>query len=540
MLATETRRSLKDSAVIFAVLAALVAGIAGTDQDAYLAPALEVFLLLYAAFMGWSLFERERQENAGEYMLSLPISRGRLLLLKILPRLLCASLALLLYLLLHRSWHMPSFLPPADFSILYAGFFLLAIAFSVSLRNFLSAFFIVCLLLVGQALLVRLLDPGRELGSAILQSSLAILAFPLFFILLFHGYDVRPAAHFNRKFMPGLLAISAIIAGCLLLTAPPQWNNLQLTRGGLLLKNSCRRSEIDLAAGRRRLDGCLVALRESADGGVLFAMTRQHLAEGGCIETALVRLDLKTGERKTLYRVAKGWSTAPGYPGEVGAERGGVYSLFLQNAQTEKAMILQVAGENVREIPIAGNFFDADIRYVLYQDGGRLVLYSEPRLYRLDTEGRTSDLANSKSLCVWQDKVLLFEPQGMRLCRVGQELVPLRQWRGNFLKSPRRIGGYESRSAVYHEGQRYFWMDLEKQEELPLPVKSPPYTYQQSGESFYVIFANDGSFTIRQIQDGRERETTWAPGFQPAGIRVSPFGLLAFRRQEVRVYPFGK
>ncbi len=72
MLAIETKRIVKDAAVIFVVLAAIVAGIIATDQDIYLAPALEIFLLLYASFSGWSLFERERQENAVEYMLSLP------------------------------------------------------------------------------------------------------------------------------------------------------------------------------------------------------------------------------------------------------------------------------------------------------------------------------------------------------------------------------------------------------------------------------------------------------------------------------------
>ncbi|MCU0236772.1 MAG: ABC transporter permease subunit, partial [Acidobacteria bacterium] len=107
MLATEARRVFKDGAVIFIVLAALVAGIRFSDQDVFLAPALEIFLLLYAAFTGWSLFERERQENAGEYMLSLPLSRSRLLLLKFLPRLLAVSLLLLLYLHLHRSWQFP-------------------------------------------------------------------------------------------------------------------------------------------------------------------------------------------------------------------------------------------------------------------------------------------------------------------------------------------------------------------------------------------------------------------------------------------------
>jgi len=140
MLATETKRIFKDGMILFVVLAAIFAGIIFTDRDAYLAPALEIFLLLYASFTGWSLFERERQENAGEYMLSLPLSRSRLLLLKFLPRLLSVSLVLLIYLRLHQTWQLPSFLNPFDFSILYAGFFLLSIAFSISFKNFITAF----------------------------------------------------------------------------------------------------------------------------------------------------------------------------------------------------------------------------------------------------------------------------------------------------------------------------------------------------------------------------------------------------------------
>ena len=123
MLATETKRILKDGAIIFMVLAAIFAGIVASDQDVYLAPALEIFLLLYASFTGWSMFERERQENAGEYMLSLPLSRGRLLLLKFLPRLLSVSLILLIYLRLHQSWQLPSFLSRSIFPFCTPGFF---------------------------------------------------------------------------------------------------------------------------------------------------------------------------------------------------------------------------------------------------------------------------------------------------------------------------------------------------------------------------------------------------------------------------------
>ena len=538
MLATEARRVFKDGAVIFIVLAALVAGIRFSDQDVFLAPALEIFLLLYAAFTGWSLFERERQENAGEYMLSLPLSRSRLLLLKFLPRLLAVSLLLLLYLHLHRSWQFPSFLSPADFSVLYAGFFLLAAAFSISFKNFISAFFTVCMLDIGQVLLIKLLDSGRDTGQAILQANATGLLFPLLFLILFQRYDIRPMSHFNKRFFPGLLLLTALIAGTLFLTAPAGIKNFYLNSDGLILKNSCRYSEL----GRRRFNGCLIALRESADGGTLYCLTREPRRNEPCAEMSLGALDLKTGDLKTLYEFEADWFIAGGHVGEIGSIRGGTYSLFLQNPKQKKAMLLQVQDGVARKIPIAGSFYDPDIRYVLTLEGApaRFIIFSTPRVYRLEASGGTTELATARSFSVWRDRILLFGPAGLNLYQAGDELTPLLQRQGNFKITSRRIGGYESRGVIYHAGREYFWLDMESQKENRLEVKSGPYTYQHSGDSFHVVFANGSVFTIREIRPDGESETVWSPGFQPSGIRISPFGLLVFREQKYKVYRFTK
>ncbi len=540
MLATEAKRVLKDGAVIFAVLAALIAGIRFSDQDAYLVPALEIFLLLYAAFTGWSLFERERQENAGEYMLSLPLSRSRLLLLKVLPRLLSASLLLLIYLGLHRAWQFPSFLSPADFSVLYAGFFLLAIAFSISFKNFVSAFFVVCLLAVGQVLLITLLDSGRDISQAIRQAGAVGLIFPLFFFVLFQRYDIKPVSTFNRRFFPGVLLLSGLIAGHALLTAPAGIKNFYLTSGGLILKNSCRYSEITVEQGRRHFRGCLIALRETADGRTLYCLTREPRRDKACAEMRLSALDLRTGDLKTLYTFEADWFVAGGYPGEIGSSRGRTYSLLLQNPKLKKAMLLRIENGHVQKIHIAGEFYDPDISYVLYLDGAppSFIIFSAPRLYRLDTAGRTQELANSKSLSVWRDRILLFEPSGMSLYRAGEDLTLLLRRQGNFKKSPRRIGGYESRGVVYRVNRDYFRLDMERLTESRLQASSAPYTYQQGGDNLHVVFANGAVFTIREIRPDRQSETVCAPGFQPSGIRISPFGLLVFRDQQYKVYPF--
>ena len=540
MLATETKRIFKDGAIIFMVLAAIFAGIVASDQDVYLAPALEIFLLLFASFTGWSMFERERQENAGEYMLSLPLSRSRLLLLKFLPRLLSVSLTLLIYLRLHQSWQLPSFLSPFNFSLLYAGFFLLSIAFSISFKNFISAFFITCLLSIGQILLIKLLDNSREIGQIILQANLAILVYPLLFFFLFQRYDIKPVSTFNKKFFPGLLAATGLIAGFIFYQVPAKWKNLNLTPTGLILKNSCGRSEITLERGRKRIPGCLIMLRESEDGNTLYCMTRKLDGNSNCIETSIVALDLKTGDLQTLYRIPPDWSIYEGHYGEFGSIRNGAFSLFLQKPQSKKAMIVEIDAGHVKTFPIRGDFYDSRISYVLHMSGEprQLVIFSEPRLYRLHISGQVEELAKTNSLGVWQDKILLFESSGVNLYRVGEQLIPLLQRKGNYSKSPRRLGGYESRGVVYHADRSYFWLDMEQQKEEKLELKSPPYTYQQSGDHFYVVFVDGTVFTIRDMRSGKQSETVWDPGFKPAAIRISPFGLLVFSHQKQKVYPF--
>jgi hypothetical protein len=205
-------------------------------------------------------------------------------------------------------------------------------------------------------------------------------------------------------------------------------------------------------------------------------------------------------------------------------------------------MLLRIQDGQAQKIPITGDFHDPNISYVLYLDGAppRFILFSEPRLYRLDASGQIRELASGKTLSVWRDKIMLFDSAGMSLYRAGEELTLLLRRQGNFKKSPRRISGYESRSVVYRVNRDYFWLDMERQEENRLAARSAPYTYQQSGDNFHVVFANGPDFSIREIRPDRQSERVWAPGFQPSGIRISPFGLLVFREQQYKVYPFNK
>ena len=58
-------------------------------------------------------------------------------------------------------------------------------------------------------------------------------------------------------------------------------------------------------------------------------------------------------------------------------------------------MLLQVHDGKIRKIQIAGDFYDANLSYVFYLNGDspQFVIFSEPRLYRLDSSGRVEELA---------------------------------------------------------------------------------------------------------------------------------------------------
>jgi hypothetical protein len=167
-----------------------------------------------------------------------------------------------------------------------------------------------------------------------------------------------------------------------------------------------------------------------------------------------------------------------------------------------------------------------------------MVIFSRSRLYRLDISGRVQELAQGDSLTAWQDRMLIFEPTGVSLYQVGQEMTLLWHKAGPYKKSVRRISGFESRAAIYHLGREYFRLDLERRQESKLELKARPYTYQQNGDVLTIVCAGGTAFTMIEIRGKARQETIWDAGFQPSGIRISPFGFLVFKDQKYKVYPF--
>lgn len=537
MTAIELKRILKDSALILGVLAVLLAAIAFGDHDAYLAPALEVFLLLQASFLGWSLFERERQENANEYLLTLPVSRLGLLARKTLPRLACAAALLLAYLALYRLMDLPAFLAPLPFTVLYGAFFFVSAALALSLRNFLSAFFLACLLLVGQVLLILAADNSRHLGGAIGQAGLTSAIFPLLFAALFRGYDIRPLSDFNRRFLPGVLLLAGAIAGAVWLFRPANWINYYIAGDGTLLRSSCRLSEI--LPRKARVPACLVALREAPRGGSILAVVNRPRPGRPCIQERIVSLDLKSGSLRTLYGIPEGWTVAGGYPGEIGSFTGGAFLVLLRHSRDGRAMAVEIDERGAATTPLPGDDLEKEITYAgfLSRSPLRLLVIGRARAILLSGAG-AREIGAAESACRWGERLLLFDASGMSLYRTGAE--PALLWRrdGRFRKVLRHVSGYESRHALYRAGNRFVLLDLADGSEATLDLPAMPFTYQERGGDLHVVFAAGLKMDIWTWRRGRLSRNSWEPGFAPAGIRVSPAGVLAFDRQRYGVYPF--
>ena len=214
MILTELKRILKEGIIIILILAALPVYILTSGKDPYFASIIFLlFLLIYASFTGWSMFDRERQEGAEEYLFSMPVSRARLFFLKFLPRLLIVLFVLGCFHLINTLFDFPSYYPVAEFSIFYISFFLISLSFSISIKNFIGALFMTAFMSIGLTYTIETLGKGVGDFSAVLIANLALLVFPITFFIVFQTLDLKPVKNFNLKFVPPLLIVITLVVG---------------------------------------------------------------------------------------------------------------------------------------------------------------------------------------------------------------------------------------------------------------------------------------------------------------------------------------
>ncbi|MBN2345119.1 MAG: hypothetical protein JXO51_01935 [Candidatus Aminicenantes bacterium] len=202
-----------------------------------------LWLLVFAMFLGLSPFAMDSKQRGLEYLLTLPISRRRLLSIKLLPRLAAVVLFYLAFVLLYSlSGQSPFAGGSAFFSLAYFALFFISFSLSLYHENFVVQFFMaaiawcgylaLCLFVVQLGFSWKFAMPPSWVGvgvwhdlsydistllSAIGVFLLLLAPFVASIFLVFKKFDLKPARAFNRRqlrlFVPLLLAALALSLG---------------------------------------------------------------------------------------------------------------------------------------------------------------------------------------------------------------------------------------------------------------------------------------------------------------------------------------
>lgn len=540
----------RDGIIILLAQLALLAGLLIAEKEIILDPVLQIFLIFYASYTGWALFEKERQDGAVEYMLSLPVSRSRLFFIKFIPRAVVVIIVLAFYLLLQHLFDFPFILDKLSFSITYLVFFLVSIAFSLGIKSFITVFLLTSLLSLGQAFYIKILSPTLSDSEALLRANLTILVFPLLFFVIFQFYDIKPLSYFNRKFAPPAFIIAAIILAVIHFTAEGTWHIYTLTKSGSVIRNKCSKTDIlkkqEGKLKRFKYKGCVFPLREIEEKNLLYAV-RRTTQKNVCVLSSLVSVDLKTGRERQLFEVTQGWDVAGWFPGKIGKIVDETYYLILQSTQRQVQMILAINGEDVKQVPISGDLHGQYIEeffHVVNSPRQFFLIDKSSMVYRVDESGVSERLFQAEALAAWKEKLLVFDSSGMTLYNCIEDLTPIYKKEGETVKVLRQSGTHETRLVILKIDKRYYMLDLEKENE-PVQVKFdyPPFYYEVLEDKYILFHRLPQEIIISEIKNGKiiEREK-WYPQieFDYGQIYISSSGILVYNEKEYEVYEFKK
>lgn len=550
MILAELKKIFKEGIIIVLILAALVVYTLTTDRDPYFASIVfMLFLLIYASFTGWSVFDRERQEGAEEYLFSMPVSRTRLFFLKFIPRLFAVLLVLGCFHLVHHYFEFPLYYPPVDFSIFYISFFLLSLSFSISIKSFVGAFFLTAFLSVGLSYVIKMLNGEVTEFPSVLTANLTLLVFPLAFFIAFQTLDIKPIKRFNLKFVPPLVVILGLVVGFFWVkNLTREWRHYYLTEAGGVMRSYCTRSQ--LLQGERiiEIEGCGSALLQ--ENNSLYMHMRVQ-GKGECRTKRLEKMDLENGSRRTLLEVEEGWFLGHGVGNRNGALRDGNYYNVLRNLDLNqyKIIILNKDG-TTKEIPIYGNFYNETIDDLFHVAGRPLQFFvtTQSMVYRVSENGEAEELFPiPKGMIIWKDRLLVFDGKGMTLFEVSDQLKPVFHKLGKVKKVRRsRFGSLVSSKAMVEVDRKYYLFDMENEQFEAVDIDYRPYYYyyDPTGDILHLLWVRGDELTYARMGQGTvTKKRKWYTNISSEGwrlIRPFPSGVLVYNLKEYESYLFDR
>jgi hypothetical protein len=230
-------------------------------------PVFQFGLFFWAFFMGASLFSVERGQNGMEYLLSLPLSRYKLIGLKILPRFISVLIFYGIFLIFFFGpGSNASALSLICFSFIYFSLYLISLSFSASSENFLVLFVISCLFLFlflgleyslfwltvktkGYVYFTPHITPfitgdlePFTVSFLIITGLFLLTPFLAAFIFSIKRFDIKPPLVYNRRFVKILapLFIVGLVASFFLSYQIIHfgYNDYYLTRNNTLIERN--------------------------------------------------------------------------------------------------------------------------------------------------------------------------------------------------------------------------------------------------------------------------------------------------------------
>jgi len=548
MIGIEIKRMLKDGSVIFVVLMALVIGMMVTDKDAYLAPAVEIFLLLYASFTGWSMFERERYEGGMEYILSLPVSRTRLFFIKFLPRFISVGLILLIYCVLHSRFQFPSVLSAADFAIFYSIFFFISLSLSLSIKSFIVAFLLTSALSGGFTILDRMVDINTSDWSVFLQANAPLLVFPLLFFIAFHRYDLRPISSFNFRFALPAAGCCLIAAGLIYFLPRAEWCQYFFMGDGSIFRISCGQSQLIKDDGgtvtvQQRFPGCYIPIAEKDR----FLYVQKHIMTF-TEETvdSIDQLNLRTGRGRSIAGLPPGYYIMGAVPGDAGIQYGDKIYLLLAGIKTYdlRIMILDVKTHVSDLIPLTGISEGNKSQFLFLANiqtkTGRSWIGSPDTLYRVDSLGKCEKVLGYNFLWIWKSRFLVVTGDRMTVYGISDTLTPLYEKKGDFRVARRKFGSIYSKHALIREGSKFNFFNLEDFSMEEIPIRNNPYFYFEKGYKYCMVWVRGDEISVGEYRAGKlTMKKTWNTLIQGRRIiRCYTTGMVIYNSKQFESYKF--
>ncbi len=440
---------------------------------------LGLLLLMFSMFLGLSPFAMDATQKGMEYLLTLPLARRRLLLIKFLPRLTAVTFFYLAFAVVYRLAGDQAFGGGFTlFSLIYGGLFLISFSLSVVHENFivqslwagvaLSGYAFLCLFVVAKGFSWKFAMPARAFGTRAWQSLsydaptllsaaavflLLALPFLLSLFLAFKKFDLKPARAFNRRqwliFVPLLLLACGLSLGItwLVQRSAPAWepNYFILGQQRLLKADSPGRLTLFTPAGRRPIapGRPIYWGRPLLERGELLYLSGIDFKDGariiGCLN--LADLSWKTvhriqgpariandlpgirfdGERFVFLLIRDDPDASPGKEEKPAAKPKAMQLVQVDPAAgRSKALEFQAPAGRYNEPWLVGSDERDGRRFWLAASRGHAVL-------RLWADGRSEELGPSEGIPVYAGG-LLFSRRGgslavTRLLESGSEIV---------------------------------------------------------------------------------------------------------------------